>query len=167
MLRALAILALLNCLLTSCNKRSQRRESALKEERRQTIFKQHAEYEAEQREAKEREQELVAQQLEIKRRFEETEAQRRRTKSAKADTAAKDLVIKAIGERKAARKAILHKKFTYLTLRDGTRYQDVKIIKVNDLGITITHHNGARSIDFAQLPHSLQLACKYDSPASN
>jgi hypothetical protein len=161
MLRALTILALLCCLFSSCNKRSQRHESALQEERKQTILKQHAEYEVEQREAKARDLELEAQQLEIKRKFEETETERRLIESAEAEAAAKTLVIKAIEEREAARKAILHKQFTSLTLRDGSRYQDVEIIKVNDLGITVTHRNGARGIDFSQLPYSLQLECKY------
>ncbi len=166
MFRALTILVLC-CLFTSCDKQSEARDSALQEERKKAILKQHTEYEEELREATEREEELEARQLEIHRKFDEAEAKRKLIEAAEAETAAKALVKKAEAERKAARKAILHKKFSSLSLRDGTRYQEVEIIKVSDSGITITHRNGARGIDFSQLPYSLQLACKYVSAPAN
>ena len=166
MFRALTILVLC-CLFTSCNKRSEARDSALQEERKKAILKQHTEYEKERREATGRVAELEAQRLEINRKFDDAEAKRRLIELAEAETKAKALVKKADKERKAARQAILHKKFSSLTLRDGSRYQDVEIIKVSDSGITITHSNGARSIDFVKLPYSLQLACKYVSATAN
>lgn len=167
MVRTPTIILLTLCsLFTSCKKESNG-ESALQEERRHAILKQHARYEEEQREAKEREEELAAQQREFSRKLEEAQAKRAADEANEAEAATKALVEKAAKERKAARKAILNQKFTAITLRDGSRYQSVEIIQVSDSGITITHRNGARGIDFAQLPYSLQLACKYASATAN
>lgn len=125
MLRALTILAVF-CLFTSCNKRDEARDSALKEEREKAILKQHSEYEEELREASERKKELESRRLEINRKFEVAEANRRLSEAAEAEANATEKVKKAAIERKAARKAILHKQFSSLTLRDGTRYQEVR-----------------------------------------
>ena len=160
------LLLALCCTLSSCDRRAND-DSALKEERREAVLKQHAAYEKELLEATEREEEIKAQQREINREFKDAQAKHAAEKAAEAKAATKALLKMEAKERKAARKAITHKKFSSITLRDGSRYQDVEIIKVSDSGITITHRNGARGIDFEQLPYSLQLACKYVSPTAN
>ena len=114
MLRALTILAVF-CLFTSCNKRDEARDSALKEEREKAILKQHSEYEEELREASERKKELESRRLEINRKFEVAEANRRLSEAAEAEANATEKVKKAAIERKAARKAILHKQFSSLS----------------------------------------------------
>ncbi|MEO1857698.1 MAG: hypothetical protein ABGY95_10110 [Rubritalea sp.] len=163
MARSSTILFLALCsLFSSCKESEEARNVALADERKQVILKKHAAYEEELQEARKRKLELEYRQLEIKRKFDEAEAKRQLIEEKEADFTAKALAKKAAYERKTARKAILNKKFSALTLRDGTRYQNVEVIKVSNSGITIKHRHGARGIDFHQLPHSVQLACKYD-----
>jgi flagellar biosynthesis GTPase FlhF len=160
------LLLALCCTLSSCDRKADD-DSALKDERREAVLKQHAAYEKELLEATEREQEIKNQQREINRKFKDSQAQNAAEKAAEAKAATKALLKIDAKERRAARKAIIHKKYSSITLRDGSRYLDVEIIKVSDSGITITHLNGARGIDFEQLPYSLQLACKYVPPTAN
>lgn len=62
-----------------------------------------------------------------------------------------------------ARKEFKGTEFSSLSLDNGGTYQRVTVLKADDIGVTISHRDGARRIKYADLPKSIQERCQYSA----
>jgi hypothetical protein len=85
-----------------------------------------------------------------------------RKKERKENLAAEQMLTQ-----EEARKDFKGTRFDSLKLNNGDSFYNVTVMSADDIGVTISHRDGARRIKYADLPEAIQQRCQYTQAALN